>query len=262
MSSDLATQSTQLALPADVLAQLAVDAKDAAAKERPAVGRISLKSGVMTYAGQQIAGNKMEAIVLSAVFRNVFYAGRYDPNNIVNPTCFAISVEDGNMVPHENVENPVHPTCDGCPNNEWASDPSGGRGKACKQTRRLVLMPDTAVEKGPKEVKQAELAIMDLPVTSVKNYSGFVNSLAVSAKVPPYAAIAEISVVPDPKTQFKVRFQPMRIIPSIEHLDAVKARLEDAKLIAMTPYDEANTDKPLTPEEEKAAAKKGTSKKF
>ena len=63
--------STALALPEDVLASLAQEAKAAAAVERPAVGRIGLKSGVMTYAGQPVAGNKMEAVILAASFRNV-----------------------------------------------------------------------------------------------------------------------------------------------------------------------------------------------
>lgn len=260
MSTDLATQSRELALPADLMAELAKDAKDAAAKERPAIGRISLKSGQMTYAGQPIKDNKMEAVALFASFRNVFYAGRYDPNNIVNPNCFAISEDDEDMAPHANVSEPVHPTCEGCKYNEWGSDPGGGRGKACKQTRRLVLLPGQAVDLGPDAIKTAELAVMDIPVTSVRNYSGFVNSLAASANVPPYAAVVEISVVPDAKTQFKVKFNPLRVVPSKEHVTALKGRMDTARQISMDPYEE--TAKAGDEAEPAAAPKKGTSKKF
>lgn len=234
--------ATELALPTDVLAALAVEAKAAAAKERPAVGRIGLKSGVMTYAGTPVAGNKMEAIVLCASFRNVWYAGRYDPNNIVNPNCFAISMSDEGMAPHGNVSKPANTACAGCPNDEWGSDPNGGRGKACKQSRRLVLLPGHAMEQGPDALRSAEMAILDLPVTSVKNYSSFVNTLTASVNVPTYAAVAEISVTPDAKTQFKVNFRPMRVVPSIEHLNAIKARLDSAQMLALEPYAETADD--------------------
>lgn len=253
-----------LALPSDVLARLAAKAKDASAKERPAISRISLKSGIMTYGGTEIANNKMEALVMAASFRNVWYAGAYDPNNIVNPNCFAIADNDDNMVPHPNVAEPVHETCTGCPKNEWASDPKGGRGKACKQTRRLVLLPGVAVEKGPEEILSAEMAVMDIPVTSVKNYSQFVNTLYASANVPPYAAIAEIAVVRDAKTQFKVQFRPMRVIPTVELLEAVEKRLEGANKLSLEPYEETAHGEPVDPAEavKAEAASKARSKKF
>jgi hypothetical protein len=229
--------SGALAIPADMMAELAKHAKDAAAAERPAVSRISLKSGVMTFQGNPMPGNKTEAVILAAAFRNVWYAGRYDPNNIVSPNCFALSDTDEDMVPHENVTDPPNPTCAGCKYNEWKSDPNGGKGKACKQTRRLVVLPGHAVEQGLDAVKTAELAVIDLPVTSVKNYSSFVNALAASANVPPWAAVSQISVVPDAKTQFKVMFQPMRVLPSLDIVNAVKARLEFALRLAMQPYE-------------------------
>jgi hypothetical protein len=246
-----------LAIPEDVMARLANEAKAAAAAERPSISRISLKSGMMSYGGTPMPNNKMEAVILAASYRNVWYAGRYDANNIVNPNCFAISDNDEDMAPHPVVTKPVHPTCSGCPKNEWGSDPNGGRGKACKQTRRLVLMPGHAVEKGVDDVLSAEMAVMDIPVTSVKNYSQFVNTLAASANVPTYAAVAEISTTPDAKTQFKVNFRPMRILPSMDLLSAVQKRLEGAKLLSLEPYEEtANDDAP-----EAETAPKGPPKK-
>jgi hypothetical protein len=249
-----------LAIPDDVMARLANEAKAAAAAERPAISRISLKSGMMSYGGTPIPNNKLEAIILAASYRNVWYAGRYDPNNIVNPNCFAIGDTDEDMKPHPIVTKPVHPTCSGCPNAEWGSDPGGGRGKACKQTRRLVLMPGHAVEKGPQEILAAEMAVMDIPVTSVKNYSQFVNTLAASANVPGYAAVTEVSTVPDAKTQFKVNFRPMRILPTMELLDAVQKRLEGAKTLSLQPYEETANDD--APEAEPASNKPAKKAKF
>jgi hypothetical protein len=250
-----------LAIPDDMMAMLAAEAKAAAAVERPAISRISLKSGVMSYAGAPVPGNKLEAVILAASFRNVFYAGRYDANNIVSPNCFALDVSDAGMAPHGNVSHPEHPTCAGCKNNEWGSDPNGGRGKACKQTRRLVLLPGHAVETGVDAVKTAEMAILDLPVTSVRNYSQFVNALAASANVPTYAAIAQISVIPDAKTQFKVMFQPMRVLPSMDMLTAMKTRLEGAKLLSIEPYEETAAPVDENDQVTKEAAAKASDKK-
>ena len=71
-----------VAIPADMMALLAKEAKAAAAKERPAVSRISLKSGVMSYQGAAMPNNTMEAVVLAAAYRNVWYEGRFDDSRI------------------------------------------------------------------------------------------------------------------------------------------------------------------------------------
>ena len=254
-----------LTLPSELLAQLAEEAKDDAAKERPAISRISLKSGVMSYGGTPMANNEVEAIIVGASFRNTFYAGRYDPNNIKNPNCFALSLDDEDMKPDDNVAEPEHETCKGCPQNEWGSDPNGGRGKACKQSRRLVLIPanaltDAAGNANPEGVKVAELAMMDLPVTSVKNYSQFVNTLAATANVPAWAAVCKIKVVPDAKTQFKVLFQAMRVVPTVDLLNAIKMRRQDATRIALEPYAETETKGEDSGATERATAAKKPAK--
>lgn len=254
--------TTELALPSDVLSLLAAEAKAAAATERPAVGRIGLKSGVMTYAGQPLAGNKMEAIILCASFRNVWYAGRYDPNNIVSPSCFALGMSDEGLAPHANVGKPQHQSCTGCPKGEWGSDPGGGRGKACKQTRRLVLLPGKAMDDGLDALAAAELAVLDLPVTSVKHYSSFVNILSATANVPTYAAVTEISVAPDAKTQFRVSFRPLRVVPGLEHLNAIKARMDTARTLALEPYAETSDPDELEAAAAAPARAPAKSKKF
>src|SRR5262245_16268365 len=84
--------SGAVALPADLVADLAQHAKDAAAKERPSVAKISFRNGVMTYLSSEVPGNSMDMILLSTAFRNTWYPQPWDPNNLVNPACFAISL--------------------------------------------------------------------------------------------------------------------------------------------------------------------------
>jgi hypothetical protein len=217
------------------MAELGAFAKDEAAKERPAVARISLKSGVMSYQQQPIPGNKMEVVLVGGAYRNVFYVGRYDPNNIVNPDCYALSDHDEGMEPHENVNTPQHESCDGCPQNEWGSSPTGGRGKACKQTRRLILLPANTLNDADSVLK-AELAILDVPVTSVKNYAKLVSTVAATINLPVWAIVTTVAVLPDAKTQFRVEFTPMRPAGNEEIIRALMKRRDEALRIALTPY--------------------------
>ena len=64
-------------------------------------------------------------------------------------------------------EFPEFFTCKGCPMNVWASDPAGGRGKACKERRRLLLILDGF--QSP--------VIFSLPPTSVRQFDMFASGL-------------------------------------------------------------------------------------
>jgi hypothetical protein len=246
---------TALALPQSFLTELAVHAKDAAAKERPSAGRLSLKGG-LSYDGTPVPGNKLEVVIVGGAYRNVLYKGRYDPDNITSPDCFALAVEDEDMRPHENVLNPENDTCKGCPMAEWGSSPTGGRGKACKETRRLVLLPANNLASADA-IKGSEMAILDIPVTSVKNYRNLVNVVAGTLNLPVYAVIVLVEWSPDPKTQIKVTFTPLRVAGDEEIIRAIMARREEATRLATIPYDSKEPE-----DEQPVKAPTSTKKKF
>jgi hypothetical protein len=244
-----------IALPDDLRAELAGEAKDAAAEERPSLSKLSTAGGQLKYQGNVVAGNNMDVVVLAAIYRNVLYKGRYNPNDIKNPDCFALSDNDDEMAPHENVKEPMNASCDGCSAGQWGSNPEGGKGKWCKQSRRLVLIPAGACESA-ETVKKAEFALLDLPVTSVKNYPNFVNAVAASINLPPWAVVANIRVVPDPKTQFKVELTPIRQAGDADVLRALKGRREDAVRMGLMPYDETSeTNSAVSAEQKERQAK-------
>lgn len=242
--------SGAVALPAELAAEMAAYAKDEAAAERPSVSKISLRGGMLSYQQQPIANNILPCIVLIAAHRNAYYDQPFDPNNLQNPVCFALSEDGEGMEAHENVpddnvpdddpekDRPGPRSCEGCAMNAWGSDPKpNSRGKACKETRRLVLIPASSVNT-VEDCLKAELAILDCPVTSGKNYSNFVNGLAASANVPPWITITNISTERDPKTQFKVTFTPMSVVQDPAIITALRKRKDDALRLALTPYDE------------------------
>jgi len=239
MSTKLAkAQETSLAIPDDLLAELAKDAKASAALERPSIGNVSLRAGMLSYEGDPVKGNKLRVVVLAASHLNTFYTKSWDPENPSSPDCFALS-EDGNgMAPHENVVTPKADKCSTCPNFQWGSEIRDGkptRGKACKESRRLVLLPESALESA-QDVQSAELAMMRLPVTSVKVWANFINSLAATVSMPHYAVITEVTTQPDIKTQFKVVLTPVDTIKDPEILRAVMAKRAEARIATMVPF--------------------------
>lgn len=211
-------ETTALASYDDRLAALA---KQASQTEAHVGGGtyISTKGGVLSYNGGTVPDNRMNVIVLNHVCENAYYAGeRYDPNNPSSPVCFAFFTNPDEAAPHEKAEDPQADACTGCPHNEFGSADTG-RGKACKNIRRLALI----TEEGMEDIESATVAFLKVPVTSVKEWAGYVNSLNNTLKLPPLAVITEISIVPDSQSQFKLKF---KLVEKIEDADVLKALLD------------------------------------
>lgn len=229
-------------------------ARASAALERPQVSTMSLKSGVMSYQDVPIPGNKLPCVIVASIFENKFYAGRYDPTKVVIPDCFAHSTDGVDMAPHEAAQNPQHTSCLGCPNNEWGSAGNGSRGKACKETRKLALIPAEDLKDG--NVAKAPIAILPIPVTSVANWKKYVNMVALEYKRPPLGVLTEICVVPNAKTQFEVLFNALGVVQSEEALAGLMQKSRFATEVLMKPYEPIEEQAP----QEKQAPVKG--KKF
>jgi hypothetical protein len=239
--------------------RLAAEAKAVAANFRPSVGRISLRAGVMAYEGNTVPGNTIDVIVLASVFENALYNGRYDPNNLANPDCFALSTEPLAMVPDPMVPEPPSTTCATCPNMEWGSDPNGGRGKACKQVVRLALLPvGNAVS--PEAINNSELATLRVSVTNVKEWGNYVQKLSAMSGRPPWSVVTSIKVVPDPKRQFRIIFEEKGAITDNDVLNALYKRTEMGKTTVLTPYDSLGPQEEA--EEPAESQKTGKKKKY
>lgn len=157
-------------------------AKTIKQEESVATGnRISTRGGKLTYHGTQLKDNKMHCIVLASLIENAYYPGRFDPDNPQSPVCFAFSVDGEDMEPHEKSHDKQSDGCADCPHNEWGSSDTG-RGKACKNVRRLALL---AFDNGDAaSIEAGDIAILSVSVTSVKNWSGYAKQLAMSGMAP------------------------------------------------------------------------------
>ena len=215
--------------------KMMAEAAEAAATERPSIATIGLKSGVMTYQGQPVPDNRLVCIIVASAHENRWYEDPdFDPNNFKKPGCFALSLDGKDMAPHPNSSKPQAPTCAVCPKMKGGSSPKGGRGKACKEIRRLVLIPGHDLS--PSAIGQAECARLTVSVTNVKHWSNFVNKLAAQYKRPPWAVVTTITVRPDPKSQFRIGFEDTDVVPQ-ELLSTIYDRLDAMNQNVLIPYD-------------------------
>jgi hypothetical protein len=190
-----------------------------ASQERPDNNWISFKSGVLQLNEQAAKGNKINCIIIDAAYENGLYLKPYDPNKLVSPDCWAISRDGDELAPTHAVPNPVATRCGGCPNNEWGSDPKGGKGKACKNIRRIAIVLESDLDKGAA----APILFARIPTMSVRNWSKYVTQVASVIRRPSWAVVTELSVVPDAKSQFQVHFNFVSnvgddLLPTIEAL--------------------------------------------
>lgn len=201
--------------------ELAALAKQGVTAERSSAGTafLSTKGGILSYRDQPIAGNELEVVVLASPVERLYYASRYDPTKIVGPACFSLSTTATGMKPNATSPEPQHDMCSGCPKDQWGSASNGGRGKACSEKRRLLIMTADSVTSADN-VGIAEVAALRIPVTSVKGYATYLQTVATATARPLTGVITKIALVPDPKTQFRLQFS---FVKAIDDLDIVRA---------------------------------------
>jgi hypothetical protein len=203
---------------------------------------ISVKGGRLNYNGTDVPDNKLQCVIVDHILENVYYPGKYDPNNPTAPACFAFGRVDKDMKPHEKAAEPQNNACAGCPLNEFGSADTG-RGKACKNSRRLALITEDALE---ESIPDATVAYLKVPVTSVKAFAAYVKHLSDNLKKPPLAVVTEISAHPDANSQFKLEFKLIRVIEN-DQLGALLDKLETVEREIDFPYvaqEEPATKKP------------------
>ena len=230
---------------------------------------IGTRAGQLVVAGQPQPGNRMAAVILDAVMVNAYYPDAFDPDNPMSPTCYAFGRKEDEMGPHDKCADKQSEQCKGCPHNEFGSavkfNSKGqkveARGKACKNGRRLaVIAAGTINAAGAFEAfgKPGDFAgdilFLNVPPTSLRSYGGYVTKLASTVGRPPYGVFTEIALVGDPKSQFKVTFQPLAKVPD-SLIPTMRDRHKEAMGVIEFPF-------PDKTEAKEAPAKKGKGGKF
>jgi hypothetical protein len=125
-----------------------------------------------------------------------YYARPFSSGDAEMPDCWSLD----SIRPDSSIAKPVNPTCQDCPKNAFNSAPSGRGGKACQDSKRVVI---TTTD----QLGQAEplLLLMRLPQQSLKNLKNHVEKLAGHGYIEPYSCVTRMSFDMDvefPKVQF------------------------------------------------------------
>ena len=113
--------------------ELAAHADQAASMEANAGGGqfFGLRSGILTWQDAPLAGNQMGVVIVDSILENVYYEGKYDPDEPQSPMCYAFGRDDATMRPHPEVVKAHNEQCGksglcaGCQHNEWGTSEVG-----------------------------------------------------------------------------------------------------------------------------------------
>ena len=228
-------------VPVNYEAQLAQEASEIAKRISAPSGdriRFNAKGGFITPDGME--GETLEVVIVDFMSSNVFYEGAFDRDNPSTPACFAIGPEPSMLIPSSNSPAKQADTCVSCPNNQFGSAPNG-KGKACKNTRILALVPAAALE-NPNE--DAPIWILAVPPTSLKAFDGYVSKLASQHRTVPVGVVTQVTL-DETITYASPRFSVVRPLKPNE-LGVFMSRREEANTRLLTEPDVSQYVAPKT----------------
>jgi hypothetical protein len=217
-------------LPANWEAQLAADAAKAKDAEASTGGGswLSTRNGILSFQNSPIPGGAIEVVVVDSP-----------------PVCYAISESDKDLVPAENVMDRQADECRTCEQNVFGTS-ERGKGKACKNMRRLALLHTDYLKPGA-DLDRAPLIGLKVPPTSLIAWAEHVRKLANVFNKPPYCFITKITVTPDPKVQIRIAFELVAEVKDRKLLGAIYARRADAAGLLEVGYEPAAAEPPAQP---------------
>ena len=159
------------------------------------VPRISLKARKFNFIeGGEVThkeNDRIHVVIVGVQPENgmakTFYHGKYEPGDTSPPDCSSF---DG-VRPDSWISVPVSENCAICPNNKWGSavSMSGGKAKACRDSKRLIVV-------NAKNIKEGTAFVLNVTVASLKNLSNYGKELAKQG-VPLESVITTVSIDED-----------------------------------------------------------------
>jgi len=211
-------------------------AKQTVEAERPPGQFFSTKSGVLAFNKIPVANNEMNVVVTASIFENAYYPEAFDAGKITAPTCYAFGIgTDAGMSPHPMAHKAQNPDCHTCPHAKYGTAKTGsGKGKACRNLRRLCVIP-AGFANDPDNVRKATAGFIRLPVYSVKEWAAYVRELAATNRTP-LTVVTKMKLVPDQKAMFKFVFQAVANITDRTVMEALVKRHEFDESDLISPY--------------------------
>lgn len=136
----------------------------------------------------------------------IYYPNGYEEGSNEKPTCYS---NDG-IAPALDAEMSQAAKCAVCPHNQWGSriSETGGKGKACADSRRIAVSPVGDIENP---------MLLRIPAASLRTLADYAQML-VRRQTPYQAVVTKIGF--DPEAAYpKLTFRPLR------YLDEAEAKL-------------------------------------
>lgn len=234
--------------------QMLADAEIARGMEKNVGGTPFFKTqgGVLNFQGQNIPGNVIAAVVLDSIMENILYEDGFDDKKRSPPICFAYGRNEEEIKPHESVVTrgqDQNEQCAGCPMNRYGTADKG-RGKACSNRRRLLLVPGGTIHpktdeftafKTTKDFAGVDQGFLSIPPTALKAWASYVQSVFLDMKRPPYGVYTKITLDRDAETQIKFTFELLGKIPN-DLMPFIYQQHEKAMTEIETPHNLDATD--------------------
>ena len=173
------------------------------------VPRISLKGRRFRFkvSGDEIkqTGDPINVIIVGVTPENAmsktFYIAGYNPDSSDPPDC---SSDDG-VSPNSWSQNKQSEVCATCENNAWgsATSMSGGKAKACKDSKRLYVVDPLAE---PNDDGTPLIFLLNITVASLKALSEYGKTLNQNG-IPHAACITQVSFVDSDFPQIQFEFK-------------------------------------------------------
>ncbi len=214
------------------------------------------------------AGADMYGIILEFGYAKYFYGDRrYTPGEISNPYCTMSSLnpDEKTWVPFESSEKVQATKCFACKHNKFGTA-ENGKGKACTDKRRLVLLvADSLKKQSALDISNVDLSVLEIPPTGIKNWASYLKYMTDGEGLPPYAFVTRFTFDPTSSKEI-VQYEAHSIITAPSAVDKIKACLTVAGELACKEYQYSSADaeeeiKDTKPSKKKLAKKKLAKKK-
>jgi hypothetical protein len=223
--------NAEVMLSPEVQALIAAAAQTQGDAEASSIAIISLKNKRFTI-GDTKLGTSLDVIILADAYDHAYYDKPYNPDVISPPACFAINTIHANLAPEPDkwfVPEPQAEKCQGCPQNEFETARQG-KGKACRNGRRLLV---AAVINGVANLK--DLALINIPPSSLKSFSRYVKQVATGKKLPLWAVVTNFEF--DDEQSYPFLIPTFVGLASPNDVHEIAKSLPDFEKTILTPYD-------------------------
>jgi hypothetical protein len=184
----------------------------------PSSNKIGTKGKLFTLPDGQSSPGPFNCVILDFAAVNSYYEGIYSPTNKAPPACFAVGQEIDSLVPSAKAPKPQGADCNTCPRSQWGTG-QGGRGKACKNTRRLIVVP-------PNFTKDSAAMTLYVSPTGLKQWDAYVRRIVVEHQARPIDVVTKISF--DPNQSYPtLKFEFVELNSQVQLAESVRALSQD-----------------------------------